>query len=81
MIVGVHSGKGTTTFKVVDSDINESGYIEAFLQHQRETGCPLPDNVVDELTGHANEMLRIANLFDVGDVVEFGGCKYTKRTS
>jgi len=70
---GIFCHKATTTFKVVDLPIAESDFIQKIQDSVIKSGLGKVD------ASGAKELLRIANIFAVGDVVEKRGVTLRKR--
>lgn len=75
-MIGVASRKGTTTVKVVSKrTLTEEDYVRSLLaSHCKAYRAKADDpKVIAEVTAEAKELLRIANEFDVDDVIEIRG--------
>lgn len=77
---GTTSHKGTTTAKIVERDITTEQFCDAVVQAWIDAGWPINDTEVDdELRAEAREILRIANTFPVGAVIEKRGSQIVMR--
>ena len=71
-LVGLQSGKGTTTFLTVEQEITESQLIE-MVRQSLETGGWLKFMTADDVKEEARQILTLAKPFPVGSVVERRG--------
>jgi len=76
-MAGIDSQKATTTMKVVDMDITEQKMIELIRQSLAKAGWGA--EVQELANGDTTELLRIAAVFNIGDVVERRGNKFGQR--
>ncbi len=81
-MVGVKTGKATTTMKVVEMDITREAFTETIRQSQKAGGWYDEKDVegaevwVKEI---ADEMIRLAEYFKLGSIVEKRGAKFQTR--
>ncbi|AXV09934.1 hypothetical protein DVS28_b0164 (plasmid) [Euzebya pacifica] len=76
-LAGTTSRKVTTTALVIDADIDRQDYIDGIVAAQAEAWADLIPT--EELVEEAEEMLRIADCFPVGAVVEKRGTSIKMR--
>lgn len=76
-LVGMTSQKATTTFKVVDMDISHQDFREAYCNHLRDGGWPVP--ALKVYAKEVDDFLAIANSFPVGAIVELRKGNYGMR--
>ncbi len=81
-LFGVRSRKATTTFKVVEMEIDEAELAAEIFVSMKEAGWVLEGNWDFWRAGaarEARELLRDAASFEIGDVVERRGAVYRCR--
>jgi hypothetical protein len=79
-LAGAICQKGTTTFKVVDSPLSANDYIHLYLGAMQDAGLLFEGKRIHiGFRKDARELLRMATLFEVGDVVEVRKNKFQKR--
>jgi hypothetical protein len=76
-MAGTVSRKVTTTALVADLDLDRQAYIDAIVAHQQAAWGEFIDTA--EFIEEAEEMLRIADCFPVGAVVEKRGSTVKMR--
>jgi hypothetical protein len=77
---GMKSHKATTTMMVVDKDITPEQYTNAVLESLKGGGWIEKDATESEwATEDAEELLRVADGFDVGDIIEKRGYDIQQR--
>lgn len=79
---GAVSHKSTTTMKVIDSALTRSDLREILLKTLKDEGWikeGQESTIRDNIDRDVDELLRTANAFKVGDIVEKRGSKLNKR--
>jgi hypothetical protein len=69
-LVGFDTAKATTTFKVVNKNLTKEKYKRLLLKSEKKAGFL---HTKEAINGAVDELLRIANNFTIGDVLEKRG--------
>ena len=77
-MTGLTSQKATTTFTVIDLDVDRDGFASLVESTLRDAGWS--DAVIDAAPEIAGELVEYASGFDVGDVLERRGDEIQRRT-
>jgi hypothetical protein len=76
-MVGIESGKGTTTMKIVESDMTREEYRRLIREaNQGYSELGIDDTAFNE---HADTLLDLATQFPAGAVVERDGEDFEQR--
>ena len=76
-MVGVLCGKGTTTMKVIESDLTRDGYLRLVREANKGyEGLGIDQSVFDE---QADALLELAMRFPAGAVIERDGEDFKQR--
>lgn len=79
-MVGFKTLKGTTTFKVEKIDISKEEYIKQLKKSDIKAGWyKLYDNPAKEIKEEADELLNLAQSFNIGDILEKRGNELKMR--
>lgn len=81
-LCGFETLKGTTTFKVIETEITENEYIKKFLESQRKAGWlnkKSEELTVEKFMEEAKIVLDIAKEFPVEKILEKRGNKIQVR--
>ena len=78
---GIECHKATTTMKVIDMDISEDDYIHRIKDSLVKAGWGgIGIDTLALAIEDAKELSRLANTFDVGDIIEKRGDIFQERT-
>lgn len=80
-LVGAYCRTATTTFKVVNTPMSKDDYVERMLQSSRDGGWPIDTNkeFYSAVYENIQEILKIADYFNDGDILERRGSKIKTR--
>jgi hypothetical protein len=78
-MIGFESGTATTTILVAERPVDFKDYAFALHKAYRDSGW---GDVIglEDATEEARELTKIADYFEVGDVIEKRGSQFVKRT-
>jgi len=80
-LVGAYCRTATTTFKVVNTPMSKRNFVERMLQSSRDGGWPIDTNkeLYSAVYDDIQEILKIAEYFNDGDILERRGRKIQTR--
>lgn len=81
-LTGLSTGKPTTTFAVAESELDRAQYVERIKAHLIDGGWgkySTDEEMREWATGDADELLRLAEHFSVGAVIEKRGVRIQQR--
>lgn len=76
---GIDTSKATTTFKVVDMDITREEFAEKLTVFYNERRCMEKAKAAQEAKEEVDELVRMANAFLEGDILEKRGNRLSLR--
>lgn len=80
-LVGAYCHTATTTFKIVNTPMSKRDYVERMIQSSRDAGWPIDKNkeLYSAVYDDIQEILKIAEYFNDGDILERRGRKIQTR--